>query len=120
MVCPCVPLVLLATLVTCRSALVGRLIVLVAVLLAVLGSAVVLVILTALVMLPLPLETCTVRVMVPPPPLARLAWVTVSAVPVVCRVPTLLVALTRVRPVSASVRVMLAAALGPALAKVMT
>jgi hypothetical protein len=97
-----------------------RLVTVVLVLLPGVGSGVVLVMLTALVMLPLPLETCTVRVMVPPPPLARLAWVTVSAVPVVCRVPTLLVALTRVRPVSASVRVMLAAALGPALAKVMT
>ena len=51
----------------------------------------------ALVMLPLPVETCTVRVRVPPAPLARLPRVTVRAALLVCSVPTLLVALTRVR-----------------------
>jgi hypothetical protein len=50
-----------------------------AVLLPVLGSGVVLVMLTALVIEPAPAETCTVRVNVPLAPLARLALVTVSA-----------------------------------------
>jgi hypothetical protein len=103
-----------------RSALSMRLVTVVLVLLPGVGSGVVLVSAAALVMLPLPVETCTVRVRVPPAPLARLPRVTVRAALLVCSVPTLLVALTRVRPTRASVRVTFAAVLGPALLKVMT
>ena len=116
------PTVTLATLVTCRSALVGRLMVLVAVLLAVLGSAVVLVMLTALVIEPAPALTCTVRVNVPLAPLARLALVTVSAPLLVLKLPVLACALNSVRPaaVRLAASVTLAAVLGPAWLKVMT
>ena len=83
------------------------------------GSAVVLVIWMALVIEPPTWLTCTVRVMEPPAPLARLARVTVRKLVEVCKLPTLVVALIKVRPAAlrASVIVRLAAALGPPLLK---
>ena len=63
-------------------------------------------------MLPLPVETCTVRARVPPAPLASCPW-SRSGRAAGLQVPTLLVALTSVRPTVASVRVMLAAAPRP-------
>ena len=96
--------------------------VLVAVLLLGVGSAVVLVMLTALVMEPAPELTCTVNVIVPEPVLDRLANVSVRAALLVLSVPVLACALSRVSPaaVRLSVTVTEAALLGPAFAKVIT
>lgn len=81
-----------------------------------------LVILTELVMDPAPVLTCTVSVNVPPPPLARLANVSVALPVLVVRLPVLAVALIRVSPaaVRLSVSVTAVALLGPAFANVMT
>ena len=115
-------LLLLATLVTVRSALVSRLMVLVAVLLVVLLSGVVLVMPTALVMEPAPALTDTVSVSVPPAALANVPSVRVTTPVEVWSVPDDACALTSVKPaaVRLSVMVTLLALLGPVLEKVIT
>jgi hypothetical protein len=94
-------------------------IVLVSVLLPVAGSGVVDVMLTRLVMDPLMPLTSTVNVMVPPAPAVRLTAVAVTLAVLVLRVnDPLTAALTKVNPAALrlSVKVTLAAALGPAFA----
>ena len=119
---PTVPTATLGVLVTLRSALVSRLMVLVAVLLVVLLSGVVLVMPTALVMEPAPALTDTVSVSVPPAALANVPSVRVTAPVEVWSVPDDACALTSVKPaaVRLSVMVTLLALLGPVLEKVIT
>ena len=97
------PALTLAVLVMRRSALSMRLVTVVLVFVAGVGSGVVLVSAAALVMLPLPVETCG-QGQGCRRPAGQLPRVTVRAALLVCSVPTLLVALTRVRTDQASVR----------------
>lgn len=111
------PALTLAVLVTPRSALTTREIVTLLVLLAGVGSEVVLVMAAALVMEPAMAVATTLKVNVPEPPDARLANVSVTPPVVVMTVPELATALTNVRPaaVRESVNVTFCAVLGPAL-----
>ena len=116
---------MLVVFVTCRSALPMRLIAVVAVLLLGVGSGVVLVMLTKFVIEPPAPVTTTVKVMLPVVPFAKLAVVSVKALVLVVNptvpVLTVTVALTKVNPeLIRSVKVIASAALGPALAKLMT
>jgi len=119
---PIAPALTLAVLVTLKSTLTTLVIVDVLVLLLVSGSAVVLVMPTALVMEPVSAVGITVSVMTPLPRAARLAIVSVTPAVVVLRVPELATAVTRVNPaaLSESVSVTFAAALGPEFPYAMT
>ena len=119
------PALTLAVLVTCTSALLIRLSAVVAVLFPGVGSGVVEVIDTRLVIEPPAPLTTTVSVIEPDAPAAKLAVVRLRLLPVTPKPTeptlTLAVALTTVRfELTASVNVTLAAALGPALANVIT
>ena len=119
---PTVPALTLAVLVTLRSALTTRDMVTLLVLLPGVGSAVVLVMVAALVMEPVAAVATTLRVNVPEPPDAKLANVSVTPPVEVLTVPELATALTNVRPAAASesVNVTFWAVLGPALPNRMT
>ena len=88
------PALTLAVLVMRRSALSMRLVTVVLNVAAGGRVGVVLVSAAALVMLPLPVETCNGQGQVPPAPLASAARSRSGAALLVCSVPTLLVALT--------------------------